>query len=221
MEQIIKFLNSGIGLVLISFLCTVFVGGVFSHILQNSIAKRQNRLEIFRRKYEEGTSFLDELAKLVGKRFFWLQRFLWALKNQDENALQKEKEYFQVVLTWNETLRANRNKIRLLVNEEMAKELLDYNDNYKSEKPNSLHYTFLKAHMAVMEAKKDIEKLENSQEEVVALNWKCNQFLEELTSVFTERALSLELLGLPEKREWKKEMKKRIEAKRETQDSKV
>lgn len=67
-------------------------------------------------RYDEGVKFLDGLSDQIGRRFFLLQRLLWAIQEDDKGKiLDREKEYFATVVDWNCSFWRNRNKIRLLV----------------------------------------------------------------------------------------------------------
>ena len=148
-------LNSKLVLLILAFVLTTLAGGFLSSSLQRALWQRQTRVDLFRKRYEEGTKFLDDLSRLVGKRFYQLQRFVWAMKDSvGENLLGNiEAEYFQVVADWNSSLRMNRNKIRLLIGERQANDFLNYEDDNHPENPQSLHYRFVKAHEFAIRAK--------------------------------------------------------------------
>lgn len=88
----------------------------------------------------------------------------------------------------------NRNKIRLLISEEMADMLLDYKDDSIPENPSSIHYQFVMAHRNVMAAKIESQGIIKASRSVNSLNYKCSSFLEKLTSEFTRRAEKIQLL---------------------------
>ena len=111
---------------------------------------------------------------------------------------KKEIDYFKVVAEWNASLRTNRNKIRLLVGEMQANNFLDYQDDFRQNEPQSLHYRFVKAHRSAMRVKKKEMAAASAQVEVDKLNWACSDFLEGLTTDFLKRAASLQLLEMPE-----------------------
>jgi len=195
------FLNSSFVLLVSGFVLTTILGGLLSLWFQRASWKRQTRVDLFRKRYEEGTQFLDELSDHIGKRFFALQRFVWSLQNStEEQRANIEKEYFTIVAGWNARLRTYRNKIRLLVSEEQADRFLDYQDDYRPQDPQSLHYILVKAHNAVVDAKKGKIEIANAQRVVDELNWACSKFLEALTTSFLERATTLQLLEPPESR---------------------
>ena len=198
----IGFLNSKFGLVLVGFVLTTLAGGFISMLLKKALWQRQTRIDLYRKRYEEGTRFLDSLSQSIGTRFFALQRFLWAIGEVDDEKLKEiEASYFLTVRRWNSTYWTNRNKIRLLVGDQFAADFLDYRDDYRLEAPESLHYHFVKAHRYVMGVRKEKHTAQEAQKVVDTLNWVCSTILERLTTEFSRKAISLELLKLPEQSE--------------------
>jgi hypothetical protein len=102
-----------------------------------------------------------------------------------------------VVVRWNNSLRSNRNRIRLLIGEREADEFLDYGDDARPASPHSIHYQFVAAHRAVMDSKSYDERTPKAQEIVTQLNYSISIFLERLTTKFSRRANSLAILELP------------------------
>jgi hypothetical protein len=192
------FLNSPFGLLISGFALTTLAGGFLSSWIQRATWNRQTRVELFRQRYQEGTKFLDELSDHIGQRFFAMQRLAWSLKDAgDKERDAIEKEYFEVIATWNASLRTYRNKIRLLVSETQADRFLDYRDDYRQD-PLSLRYIFVKAHNAVMGARSGTIDIAAAQLTVDELNWACSNYLEAITTSFVERATTLQLLHVPE-----------------------
>ena len=91
----------------------------------------------------------------------------------------------------------NRNKIRLLVNEKQANSFLNYSDDNAGDNPTSLHYKFVTAHRAVLNAKASPQLSPIANKQVEELNWKASVFLERLTTEFLQRATQLQLLEVP------------------------
>jgi hypothetical protein len=194
-------LNSKLVLLLLGFALTTILGGLLSTWLQGAAWKRQTRVDLFRKRYEEGIQLLDELSDRVGKRLFGLERFLWSLKDPGkEQRTDLQLEYFKIVADWNVSLRTNHNKIRLLIGEAQADLFLDYGDDDRPQAPKSLHYKFVKAHKAVIAAKENKISIPEAQGIVEVLNFACSAFLVRLTTDFLERATSLQLLEIPELR---------------------
>lgn len=183
----------------LGFVLTTVLGGLLTYLFQRLSWKRQATLDLYRERYKEGTEFLERLSSLIDRRYFALQRFIWALEEAaDEKRLsEREADYFQTVLEWNTSLRSIHNRIRLLIGEEQALDFLDYGDDYRPDQPLSLHYRFVLAHRAVMTARRDRAGLATALQEVDRLNWKLSSFLYDVTSLFTERAGNLTLLHMP------------------------
>lgn len=184
-------------LVALVTLLTTIVAGFLGYFLSGRTWRTQTEHAIYKARLEEGTQFLDDLSNQVGKRFFLLQRLYWAIEAGDpERIVAGEKEYFAAVLEWNSCFWRNRNKIRLLVNEDQANQFLDYRDDQRGLNPHSLHYKFVVAHRTVMDAKTSGILL-GAAAQVTELNWKCSVFLELLTTEFLRRVTDLKLLQLP------------------------
>jgi hypothetical protein len=166
------------------------------------------RVELYRKRYDEGAKVLDELAKLIGNRFFQLQRYLWIVEEMQDSDMhddvlqavadEVETEVDKAVAEWNSTFWLNSSKIRLLVGEAQAQLFLDYQDDPRTENPRSIQYRFVKAHEAVRRAKKGEVSTSSAQAEINRLNWACSEFFENLTTDFLKRAASLQFLETPE-----------------------
>ncbi len=74
-SDVFKDLQSPLVLLLLGFLLTTVLGGFVASKLQETAWERRTKLELFLKRYEEGTALLDELSSLVDRRFFALQRF--------------------------------------------------------------------------------------------------------------------------------------------------
>lgn len=184
-------------LLIIGFALTTIAGGILTNFFQKQTWKRQAYLDLFKKKYDEGTKFLDELSELIGKRLFFIQRLAWALSENDHERIERmEKEYFDVVKIWNINYYRNRNKIRLLVNEETADLFLDYTDDALPHNPRSLHYKFVMVHRNVMTLRADNSKRNLSSNNINQLNYSCSRFLEKLTSEFAMRSKRMQLLEI-------------------------
>jgi hypothetical protein len=126
-----------------------------------------------------------------------LKRLLWVIEEGNTDKIDKaSQQYFKIITIWNSNYYRNRNKIRLLVNDEMANYFLDYNDDGKNEKPKSIHYKFVVARRSGLAAQIHTVELETASKIVKELNWKCSVFLERLTTAFYIRAEKLDLLDV-------------------------
>ena len=199
-----KFVNTPLGLLLLGFTFTTVMGGILTAHLQQMSWERQAKLALFEKRYDEGVKFLDELSDLIGRRYFLLQRYLWAIRDHESYNLNKASEdYFAGVVEWNTRLRTMRNKTRLLIGEGPALRLLDYADDGRPENPASLHYIFAKAHASVSRAKNDLNEINAALHEVEQLNSICSELLEDFTTEFLTRAQRFQLLEIPKNDERK------------------
>lgn len=195
-----EFLNSRFGILILGFALTTALGAWLTSRFQLATWKRQSRIELYGKRYEEGTQFLDDLSRTLGARFFGLQRWLWQISAPDTNALtQIETSYYEEVTKWNQSYWVFRNKVRLLVGEEQANFFLDYGDDQRPDHPQSIHYKFRRVHEIVRMLKSGSGTPHAAQQELDRLGWACSEFLEQITTEFLRRASALELLQLPEK----------------------
>jgi len=191
-------MSEKIALLILGFVLTTVFGGFLGYLLKQRSWQIETEHSLHKTRYDEGVKFLDGLSDQTGRRFYLLQRFLWAIEEDDkEKMLDCEKEYFASVVEWNSSFWRNRNKIRLLANEEQANAFLSYSDDSAGDHPTSLHYKFVAAHRAVMNAKASRELLPIARKQVEELNWKSSVFLERLTTEFLQRATKLQLLEVP------------------------
>lgn len=198
MSGIWDFLNKPLSVLLLGFLLTTISGGALAAWFRQRNWKRQARLALFQKRYDEGATFLDALSDLVGKRYFLLQRYLWSVEDPVAYDTQAcANEYFACVKEWNTRLRTTRNKARLLIGEERALQLLDYQDDNRPTNPKSLHYIFVKAHRAVQASKANKNLINEASNEVEQLNFICSRPLEEFTTEFLRRAQQIQLVELP------------------------
>jgi len=183
---------------ILGFVLTTAGGSYITWLLGTRTWNRQTKIDLYRQRVEEGTAFLDTFSQAVGERYFLMQRLLWMLGDQDAKRLERlEKEYFRCVVHWNSTYWFNRNKIRLLVSDEQANAFLDYQDDFRPDQPQSLHYLFVKAHREVLKTKAGNISRSEAQATVDNLNWACSAYLENLTTSFLDRTTSIQLLQAP------------------------
>ena len=183
---------------ILGFVLTTVGGASLTWLLTTHSWSRQTKLELYRKRFDEGTEFLDQFSKAVGERFFLMQRFLWNLNDPDPVVVQRvEQEYFNSVKTWNASYWLFRNKIRLFVDDSQANAFLDYQDDLRLEHPQSLHYLFVKAHRHVLRVKQGDLPRDEAQLAVDNLNWACSTYLENRTTSFLSKATTLQLLQTP------------------------
>ncbi|MCW3061571.1 MAG: hypothetical protein JWQ02_3392 [Capsulimonas sp.] len=192
---LLKFLVSDSGKILVGFVLTTVLGSLITYFVQRISWQRQSRLELFRQRTKDGTDLLERLSSMIDRRAYRLQRLLWAIEeNRNYKTIaEREREYYEVVIEWNENLRSMHNGIRLLIGEDEAVSFLEYEDDFR-ESPQSLHYMFVVAHRAVLYAKKNPDAVFKARQAVDEVFWKLADFLYDATTVFTKRSSSLHLL---------------------------
>lgn len=195
-----QFLNYSFGLLLAGFVLTGLIGALLSASFQKAAWRRETRLELFRRRYDEGVNLLEELGKLIGRRYFATRQMLWTIeRGLDELHLTEVAHALnEATEEWNNRLRMNRAKIRLLVGETQADEFLAYSDDGGNAEQSSLHRAFVDAHQAIVDLSEGRGSEEKAELAVRYLDSACSDFLEELTNNFLRRASSLEILEIPE-----------------------
>src|SRR4051794_40220231 len=110
--------NSKIVLVAVSFVLTTVCGKLIAGFVSTAAWRRDTMVALSQERYTEGTRFLQGLTRLIGRRFFALQRFAWCLESPDRAGVEDALKAYRAVLeTWNERLWENRNKARLLVSD--------------------------------------------------------------------------------------------------------
>jgi hypothetical protein len=188
-------LNSEFTLLVLGFIFTTLAGALISWFLQKRTWYRQTRVDLFRKRHEQGSELLDQLSRLIGARSFALQRLLWALESGDDKEITRWQTIGgKIVFRWNENRWNFRNKIRLLLGEPQATAFLDDRDYDFPETPASVHYRFVKAHQYALYAKDGQIDLQTAQDELDDLQRICTLFLEALTTDFADRANTLVLL---------------------------
>ncbi|AIL62460.1 hypothetical protein [Pseudomonas alkylphenolica] len=189
-------LATEVGRVVVGFLFTTILGGCLGYFFQWMTWRRQARLDMYRQRYADGALLLEQLSSIVDRRYFRLQRLIWAICDgaPAEKLAIRESEYFETVSEWNENLRSFHNRIRLLIGEKESLRFLDYADDNRGDNPESLHYRFVKAHRLVVAAKNNPKLSVSARLAVNQLNWSVSSFAYDITTLFVHRASSLELL---------------------------
>lgn len=193
-----RLLNSDLGLLVLGFVFTTVAGTLLTRVLQDRAWHRQTRVDLFRKRHEQGVDLLDQVSRLIGARTFTLQRLIWALSDGDQAAIKTwQSASGKIVFRWNVNRWNIRNKIRLLLGEPQATAFLDDRDYHYPETPASIHYRFVRAHQYAIDAQQGRISVAVAQEELDVLQRICALFLEALTTEFTERANALDLLKEP------------------------
>ena len=146
-----KFLNTQLGLVIISFILITFAGGIINELFNRNAWERSKKFEILRLKIDEGQKSLEEISNLINLRFFRLNRVFENTLAEDLTCAERSwKEYIDIEEQWNVKLKSNQNKLARLVSKEIAQEF----NSYLADKPklsrtpsaSSIHGKFYLAH---------------------------------------------------------------------------
>lgn len=177
----------------------VILGAVLNQVFRHFSWRQETLHALERARYDESVAFLDSVSTLCGKRFFHLQRLVWALEEapRDDRKIKAiEKEYFGVVKEWNIAYWAIRSRIRLLLGDDVARQFLEYSGNgQRTPNPTSLHYRFRNAHASVQAARLSGAPISPQiADEMTTLNRACAGFIDLIVGSFLERAGRLELL---------------------------
>src|SRR5262245_32401619 len=94
-EEVWRAAGTEQGRLLFGFALTTVVGGFLAYIFQWLSWRRQVRIDLFRQRYVEGTQLLEQLSSIIDKRYFRLQRLMWAVADGAPPAMimVREREY--------------------------------------------------------------------------------------------------------------------------------
>ena len=185
-----EMLNSNISLLISGFILTTVFGSFFVWILQFISWKKQVKIDIYKKQYDDGIVFLENLSVLIGKRYYLTHKRY----NELDNKIIEE-EYQSVLKEWNYNLRLYRAKLRLLFGNEIADRLyLVERDNL--EEPKSLHYKFQKTNEYIKRyARKEI-MLKEMDEVFNDLASYCSEFIDLTTNEFMILSKGLKLVDM-------------------------
>ena len=93
------------GVEVLKFLLAGVLGALITSVLRRRTRAEETKISLHEARYTEETKFLDELSELIGRRFFLLQRMLWAIEDGDPKAIDKAEKLSYVQLeNWNANL---------------------------------------------------------------------------------------------------------------------
>jgi len=141
------FLNSKIVLLIIGFLLTGVLGKHLTEGYQDALWERDKKYEVFKQEVEEAKKSLDEVNFHISSRIHGLQKVHWELENNDLNGAENQyKRYIEIKDSWNKKIRIYRNKLKRLVDVELAYALQTPEAFVGNENKESVHYHFIIAH---------------------------------------------------------------------------
>ncbi|MCP4653639.1 MAG: hypothetical protein GY858_09715 [Candidatus Omnitrophica bacterium] len=134
-------------MLIIGFFLTGVVGHYLTIIYQDVSWERDKKYEVFKQEIEEAKRALEEVNLHISSRTYKLQKTHWALENGDlSNANKEYKQYVEEKDLWNQKVRIYRNKIKRLVDHDLAFKLLDSNNAVNIANKESVHAYFAIAH---------------------------------------------------------------------------
>jgi hypothetical protein len=99
--------------VVVGFLLTTVVGGLFGYLLQQRAWTHQYRVGAAATRRERSLELFDELSRLLDKRLYRMRRWYWSLDRDRENGARSEDsddrraEYVAVLYEWNDSINRN------------------------------------------------------------------------------------------------------------------
>jgi hypothetical protein len=174
--------------------CGVIIGSHLTTRRENDRIRRDLSLE----RYREGQQLFDDLIKLAGERFTAMQRWLWAMENPGRYDLDAvRRNYIDLVQSWNTLTWSYRARLRLMLGDAIALRYLDYDDDERGEKPESLHYKFVMAHRLLLNCERGTKSPAQVQPVIHRLNHAWSNFADDVASELLRRAVNLRLLDMP------------------------
>ncbi|QUX92503.1 hypothetical protein CYL31_14325 [Marinomonas sp. A3A] len=141
------FLNSQIFLLVVGFLLTGMVGHYLTTKYQDASWERDRKYEVFKQEIEEAKKTLEEVNLHISDRTYSLQKVHWKLESRDlDGAVVEYGKYIDIKDNWNKKIRIYRNKLKRLVDHDLAFLLLDSENSVNVPKKESVHAYFADAH---------------------------------------------------------------------------
>ena len=146
-SKIWTFFNSQIFLLILGFILTGIVGHYLTSKYQEKSWERDRKYEVFKQEIEEAKKTLEEVNLHISSRTYSLQKVHWELESHDLQGAKREyKKYIEVKDDWNKKIRIYRNKMKRLVDYDLAFLLLDSENSVNVPKKASVHAYFANAH---------------------------------------------------------------------------
>lgn len=98
--------------ILLGFVLTTVIGGVFASFLQQRSWRNQNEVRLREEDRQKASDVCQRLSGLVDKRLYRMQRLLWAVVAHADGRLSIDavsgrlRDYDEVLLEWNDQLNA-------------------------------------------------------------------------------------------------------------------
>jgi hypothetical protein len=98
--------------ILLGFVLTTVIGGLFASFLQHRSWRYQNAARLREEERKKASDVCQQITTLVDKRLYRMQRLLWAITGQAEGRFSADvvdarlRDYDEVLFEWNDQLNA-------------------------------------------------------------------------------------------------------------------
>ena len=180
-----KFIFSHYGQILFGIVVTGIVGLLANYFIQNQIATREEKFEIYKLKLRTAEDTLTDTINIINSRLFFLQRIVWTYQDPEANYTYGDwTQYRKKIAKWNTQAMSYKIKPRIYFGGEMANNFIA---DSNSTKPNdNIYQSFASAHRDVLDWKTCLKnQCQSSQNKICTTN-QCDQ-----ENKNTEKSLSL------------------------------
>jgi len=199
-DKIWKVLNSNLIILLIGFILSGLVGTYINDKYQRATFQREKKFLILSKSIEDSSKFIEQISGRINKRFFGIQRVLWAI---EKGHLSKGKDiwqqYYSSVIEWNQNVNADYGKLFRLFGIDIALEYLDYHDETRGNEPLSIHGKFFIVHkntnymLKLLEQGRDIKNTLNETYELLSsLDIQSDAYIDQLNMHVLQKAQELD-----------------------------
>ena len=148
-RQLGRFIYHPVVLLAIATIFATLAGVWLTNYYQDRAWLREKQFEAFQQGYAEALRLVDELSELMSRRFFGLNRALWAAKGTGTGELEQVwSAYYETVVEWNTRIMSYRSRLARSVDSEVAQALGSWDDPYAAD-PRTIHGRFYQAHEQV------------------------------------------------------------------------
>ena len=178
------------------FLLTGLVGQYLASVYQENAWYRESQHELFRQEIGEATKVLEEVTGDISKRAYAMQKLHWALESTDKQRIkQASKEYLAIKDNWNIKVIIYRNKLKRLVDSDLAYILLDSDNGKNVPKDASVQAAFINAHSKLVSWKncaenrscEDIEAKAKAKQSLTELYEFADVFIDDAYRIFLSK----------------------------------
>ncbi len=152
-DSVLSYFDADLQKIVVAIVLSTAGGSLLAFIFQSMQWKRQKRFELLQHQLREGKDLAHEVTQLVNRRFFALQRLLWAIEEKSGKVDEMWASYYGDVIQWNQNLTSIRIRTRLFAGPEVALMLVNDADLDPSAKPRSIHYGMRRLHTRILSAK--------------------------------------------------------------------